>query len=282
MSKAKVVAEKSSKLYGKKSKIFLADEMPDSKDLEYVEMPEWWRKATNTRGLPFKKIVQIAGDSDSGKTSCCISAMKAAQDQGVTVLYVETEGKTTKQDMTSWGVDTKKIYILQESVVESIYDDVIDWVNDQIAEAPDRKMLLIIDSIGSVISQHDAERSMADSGSKPGGKGKSNREGLNKIIAKRTQCNLAVLLINYTYDNMGSPGKTNAGGKSLNFFSSLTYQTSRKSWFEATVKGEKVRKGAVVSWKLFKNHIDRENPGPKVVDLKITAEGIEVLGQGNE
>ena len=275
----KDVKDKMSKLYKKpSSKIFIADEMPDTEDLQYIVMPKWWQQTTYTKGIPFRKIVQIAGDSDSGKTSCCIAAMKAAQEQGVTILYVETEGKTTKKDLTSWGVDPKKVYILQESVVENIYDDAIDWVDSQLAKDKEAPLLLIIDSIGSVISKHDAERSMADSGTKPGGKGKSNREGLNKIIAKRTQCNLAVLLINYTYDNIGSPGKTNAGGKSLNFFSSLTYQTSRKSWVEVTVKGEKVRKGAVVSWKLFKNHIDRSNVGPKVVDLKITSEGIEVVG----
>jgi hypothetical protein len=58
----------------------------------------------------------------------------------------------------------------------------------------------------------------------------------------------------------------------------LTYQTSRKSWLEKTVKGEKVRYGAKVQWKLFKNHIDKTNPGPKVIELDITKEGIELTG----
>lgn len=277
-SNAQLVKERGDKLLNpNKSKIFIADDMPDFEDLEYIEMPQWWQDATNTKGLPFRKIVQIAGDSDSGKTSMCITAMKAAQEQGAAVLYVETEGKTTKKDMKEWGVDTSKIHVLQESVVENIFDDVCDWVDTQAG----KKILVVVDSIGSVISKHDAERSMADSGSKPGGKGKSNREGLNKLIAKRTQVDLALLLINYTYDNIGSPGKTNAGGKALNFFSSLTYQTSRKSWYEATVKGQKVRKGAVVTWKLFKNHINRSDPGPKVIEFRITSEGFEYLGGSN-
>lgn len=275
---AKDVQDKSSKLYSKKSRIFVADEMPDNEDLEFVEMPTWWQQATNTRGIPFRKIVMIAGDSDSGKTSCSIAAVKAAQEQGVGVLYVETEGKTTKKDFTDWGVDPKRLHILQESVVENIYDEVLSFIDDQIANKPDTKLLIVFDSIGSVISKHDAERDMATSGTKPGGKGKSNREGLNKLIAKRTQHDIALLIINYTYDNIGSPGKTNAGGKAVNFFSSLTYQTTRKGWFEGTVKGEKVRKGAIVSWKLFKNHINRSEPGPKVVEFKISAEGFEYLG----
>jgi RecA/RadA recombinase len=277
------IQAKTSRVVNKtKSKIFTADAMPDFEDLEYVVMPEWWQKATNTKGLPFRKIVMLAGDSDSGKTSASIAAVKAAQEQGVKVLYVETEGKTTKQDFVNWGVNPKELSVLQESVVENIYDDICGWIDDQSAEDPDTKILLIIDSIGSVISKHDASRSMADSGTKPGGKGKSNREGLNKIIAKRTQHDIALLLINYTYDNIGSPGKTNAGGKAVNFFSSLTYQTSRKGWYEATVKGVKVRKGAFVTWKLFKNHIDRSNTGPKVVEFKITADGFELVGGSDE
>lgn len=278
MSKIDELKKKTDKLLNKNSKIVLASDMDDDKDLEYVEMPDWWQKGTNTKGLPFRKIVMIAGDSDSGKTSCSIAAIKAAQEQGITTLYVETEGKTTKKDFTDWGVDPNKLYMLQESVAENIYDDVCAFVDEQIESNPGTKLLVVLDSIGNVISKHDAERTLADSSQKPGGKGKTNREGLNKLIAKRTQCNMALLLINYTYDNIGSPGKTNAGGKAVNFFSSLTYQTSRKSWIEATVKGEKVRKGALVQWKLFKNHINRSSPGPKVIELKITSEGIELAG----
>lgn len=260
----------------RESKIILADELSDTQDLEYIEMPEWWQKATNTKGIPFRKVVMIAGDSDSGKTSCSIAAIKAAQEQGVTALYVETEGKTTKKDFLDWGVDPKKLYMLQESIAENIYDDAVSWIRDN----DSKRCLIVIDSIGNVLSQRDMERNLADSDSRPGGKGKTNREGLNKLIALRTTCDLALLIINYTYDNIGSPGKTNAGGKAVNFFSSLTYQTSRKSWIERQEKGKKIRVGAKVVWKLFKNHIDRANPGPKVAELDITSEGIKFVGEG--
>jgi len=276
MSRAQELLAKSKKLQN--SKITLGSDLPEANELEYIVMPEWWQKGTNTKGLPFRKIVMIAGDSDSGKTSMSIAAIKAAQEQGVTVLYVETEGKTTKKDFTDWGVDPNKLYIMQESIAEDIYDQVCGFVD----ERPKEKMLIVIDSIGNVLSKHDVERSLSESGQKPGGKGVINRAGLNKLIAKRVMHDVALLIINYTYPNIGSSGKTNAAGKAVNFFSSLTYQTSRKSWIEATVKGQKVRKGAVVTWKLFKNHIDRSNPGPKVVEFKITADGFELVGSGDE
>lgn len=268
---------KPSKLTRPKSNIFSADEMPDSDNLKYIVMPSWWQEGTRTKGLPFRKIVMIAGDSDSGKTSASIAAIKAAQDQGVTVLYVETEGKTTKKDFTDWGVDPKKkLFVLQESIAEKVYDDTLGFLNERLEKNPKEEILVIIDSIGNVISKHDAERVLSESAQRPGGKGKTNREGLNMLIAMRQMHDIAVLIINYTYDNLGSPGKTNAGGKAVNFFSSLTYQTSRKSWIEKTVKGEKVRIGAKVQWRLFKNHVDRSNPGPKSIELDITAEGIRL------
>src|SRR5258708_23434207 len=108
----KVVAD-TQKLYNKTpsklSNVGLGSKLRGMEDSDCLVMPEWWQKATNTKGLPFGKIVMIAGDSDSGKTSCAIAAMKAAQSQGVAVLYVETEGKTTTNDMVGWGVDPDQI-----------------------------------------------------------------------------------------------------------------------------------------------------------------------------
>lgn len=64
-------------------------------DADYIIMPPWWKECTGVPGLPFGKLVMIAGDSDSGKTSAAIEAMREAQRQEVGVIYVETEGKTT-------------------------------------------------------------------------------------------------------------------------------------------------------------------------------------------
>jgi hypothetical protein len=138
--------------------------------------------------------------------------------------------------------------------------------------------LVVFDSIGNIVSQRDSEIDLMEQNSQPGGKGKINRLAINKMIAKRDQDNAAILLINYTYDNLGSPGKTNAGGKALNFFSSLTFQTSRKGWYERTEKGQKIRAGADVTWKLFKNHLDKSGSNKKEFTLRITSEGISVIG----
>lgn len=274
------MAAKSSKLFDV-SGVILGSDLPDENELEYIEMPKWWQESTKTKGLPFNKFVVIAGDSDSGKTSCCITAAKQAQDQGVTVLYVETEGKLTRKDLKEWGVDLNSIYLIQTSIAEDVYDRTVKFVQSRVQTHPKEKLLIILDSIGNVLSQSDLDRSMMESAQRPGGKGKANREGLLKLLAMRSIYKVAILLISYTYDNIGSPGKTNAGGKAINFDSSLTYQTSRKGWLERTEKGTKIRIGARVVWKLFKNHIDRSSQGPKEIEFEITKDGFKYVG-GND
>lgn len=281
---SKVIAN-TQKLYNKNpsmlAKIGVGDKLRGIADSDFLVMPQWWQKATNTKGLPFGKIVMIAGDSDSGKTSCSIAAMKAAQEQDVAVLYVETEGKTTTQDMTNWGVDPSQVMLVQSSIAEEAFELMFSSWDSFFASYPKGKLLVVFDSLGNVVSQRDSEIDLTEKSQKPGGKGQINRLGINKLIAKRDENDVAVLMINYTYDNIGSPGKTNAGGKAVNFFSSLTYQTSRKGWLEKTVKGEKVRTGARVQWRLFKNHIDKANPGPKSVEFEITADGFHLVDSSN-
>lgn len=274
------------KLYGKDTdklnRIAVGDNLKSMADGDFLTMPDWYQKATNTKGLPFGGMVMIAGDSDSGKTSCAIAAMKAAQEQNVAIIYVETEGKTTTNDLINWGVDPSGIMLVKSSIAEEAFDMLFKMWDSFAKKYPTDKLLVIFDSIGNVVSKHDLEMDMTTTNQKPGGKGKTNRQGMNSLIVRSRKGMAATLVINYTYDNMGSPGKTNAGGKSLNLFSSLTYQTSRKQWLEKTVKGEKVRIGAKVQWKLFKNHIDKQNPGPKIVELDITADGVKLSSSNFE
>jgi len=278
---SKVVANVQ-KLYAKDpklSKISMGTNLVGRTKEDFIEMPEWWKKGTNTYGLPFGGYVMIAGDSDSGKTSMAIAAMKAAQERpNCGIIYVETENKTSKEDLIAWGVDPSQIIIIKSAIAEEAFQMLFDVWSSYTNNYPDAELLVIFDSIGNVMSRHDMEMDMSTASQKPGGKGKANRQGINRLIAQCQEGRVAGVLINYTYDNIGSPGKTNAGGKSLNLFSSLTYQVSRKQWLEKTVKGEKVRIGAKVQWRLFKNHIDKSNPGPKVIELDITADGISLSG----
>lgn len=245
--------------------------------VDFLKMPEWWLEATGSIGLPFGKMVMLAGDSDSGKTTAAITAMRAAHEQGVGVIYVETEGKTTESDLRSAGVDPDQILLIQSGVAEEAFELMFAAWDSFKKSYPGERLLVVIDSIGNVVSQRDSEIDLSEQSSKPGGKGQINRLAISKMVSKRDEDNAAILLINYTYDNIGSPGKTNAGGKAVNFFSCLTFQTSRKGWYEKQVAGKKVRCGVDVKWSLFKDHLNRTGTKKKESILRISADGVECL-----
>lgn len=264
------------------NKLGMGDKLKQLGEGDFLKMPQWWVDVTNTPGLPYGAGVQFAGKTDSGKTSVALEAIKAAQEQNHAVIYIETENKTSERDLLKKGIDPTQIAIIRTTVAEEAFEmlfTVWDAIKDKHPEAP---MLIVWDSFGNMVSQRDSDLSMIDGKQKPGGKGAANRLGLSKLISKFSgSSKVALFIVNYTYANLGSPGRTNAGGEALGLLSSLIYQTSRRGWLEKTVKGEKVRIGAQVQWTLYKNHVFKDTPGPKQILVNITSNGLEIVGKSN-
>lgn len=262
------------------SKIGVGNRLRQLGDSDFLKMPQWWVDATNTPGLPYGAGVQLAGKTDSGKTSAALEAMKCAIEQGHGVIYIETENKTTERDLVTKGIDPSQVFIIRTTISEQAFELLFAAWDQFKLDNPDAPLLIVWDSFGNSVSQRDSELSMIDDKQQIGGKGKANRLGLSKLISKFEEASkVAFLLINYTYSNLGAPGQKNAGGDALGLFCSLIYQTARRGWLEKTVKGEKVRIGAQVQWTLYKNHVFKDMPGPKQVLLNISSEGIECMNK---
>jgi RecA/RadA recombinase len=223
----------------------------------------------------------IAGDTDSGKTSTAIQAMKAAQDKGIQVFYAETENKTNTSDFVKWGVDPDKVLVIQETIAEHLYQSLFTYIRGFKESFPGKELLVIVDSMGNVVSQRSQDMDLTEESDKPGEKGKINRQMLEILISlvrdKSSDVRIATLLINYTYDNIGyAKGKTAAGGKGPMQFSSLVYQTQRKGTEYETTKGVDTKSAAVVLWTLIKNHIYKDKPGAHKVTIEIDSAGMRV------
>ena len=255
---------------------------------DYVVMDSWWKDKFGVMGLKFGHMAQIAGKSDSGKTSICLDAMRRAQEQGHGVIYVETESKTGPEDLIAAGIDPAGVIAINSAIVEEAFELSLKAWDSFFSDYPNEKLLFVFDSFGNTVSMRDSGLEMTQKTAMVGGAAKTNRLGLSAMRAKMIKDPVAVLFINRTYDNLNSPGKSNAGGDAINFFSMLTVQTARKGWYERTVQGEKVRAGATVVWNVYKNHYAkalRDEKGnaillPKSVELKITAEGISPTDSG--
>jgi RecA/RadA recombinase len=254
---------------------------------DYVVLDDWFKDNTGVLGLKFGHVVQIAGDPDSGKTSLSLLAMRKAQEQGYGVIYVETEGKTSENDLRGAGIDPSGVITVHTKITEEVFDAANRAIDAFFDDFPGAKVLVIIDSYGNTISMRDADMDLTEKGAMVGGAAKTNRMGIGAIAAKQIKDPIALLVVNYTYDNMGSPGKTNAGGKALDFMCMLTFQSQRSGWYEKTQNGVKVKAGAFVKWRIYKNHYAKsilnedgtQKLFPKEINLKITSEGFEFVEQ---
>ena len=249
-----------------------------TKPEEFVIGPKWWQEMTGAHGIPYGFIVQVAGNTDSGKSSAAIEFMRKAQEQDVVIILADTERKTTKTRLTQWGVDPDKILLVRGKTLEDMYQGIDDYLETTLEVDPKAKILLIIDSLGNTVSETEAESSIRDS-IQMGRRANVNNRAFSRLLPRLGK-NIAMLVINQTYDNMGSPGKTNKGGKNKDFYCVLTFQTTRIGWLEGQVKGEKVRKGAKVKWVVYKNHlIDNDKLLGKQYELDVTGAGMALKGE---
>lgn len=255
----------------------------DPKD--YVAMPPWFKEYFGIIGYPFGKWTQYSGKPDSGKTTACLMAIKAAQEQGHAVVYVETEGKTTRGDLIAAGIDPKGVIIINTNITEEVFEGTNKALDQISKDFPEAKVLLLIDSYGNTTSMRDSEIDFTSQVGMVGGHAKTNRNGIGAIHAKQMKQDIAVLIINYSYANIGSVGETNAGGRALEFACSLIIAASRVSNYEVTRAGVKVKAGINGRYRTTKNHytkglVDEKGDPillPKDLNFRISAQGFEVL-----
>lgn len=250
-------------------------------DKDFVLLDPWWKEATGVKGLPFGYVFMIAGNSDSAKTSFCIEAMRCAQEQGVHIILVDTEKKTVGDRLTARKVDPNGIALIRPDYLEDAYDGIDKWIDAIKASDPDGKILIIFDSLGNTPAKAESETDVDDS-LQMGLAAKINKRGFRRLVPRLNRDGIHILVINQTYANMGSSGRTNAGGNAVDFFSALTFQTSRMKWLEKTVKGEVVRVGARAIWTLYKQHLMGDVPLQKKIMLDVTKDGIKLVGSDAE
>jgi RecA/RadA recombinase len=252
---------------------------------DYIVMPEWFKRYYGVMGYPIGKWTQYSGKPDAGKTTACLMAMKAAQDQGFAIVYVETEGKTSERDLLAAGIDPAGVITVNTNITEEVFEGACIALDQIENDYPGAKVLLVIDSYGNTTSMRDSEIKFTEKVGMVGGAAKTNRMGIGAINAKMLTQKISVIIVNYSYANLGSVGETNAGGRALEFACALIISASRVSNYEVTRGGIKVKAGINGRYRTTKNHYIKglTNPDgtpympPKDLNFRITAEGFTVI-----
>ena len=195
-------------------------------------------------GLPRGRIIIIDGEFQSGKTFLCQQVIKSAQNFGLSVAYFNVEQKLDPDWFVKTGIDISNIAVIQGNVAESIFDSVMDLIENGVG-------VIILDSLTAMVPISESEDEMDKQ--TIGLQARVFSKGFRKMVGKLSDSQTTVVITSQKRSGMGpySPD-LNPGGKASYFYSSLILNVRRKEWKEDENK-EKI--GYMMAVKSMKNNI---------------------------
>lgn len=243
-----------------------------------------WQLCTSILGLPFGKVVQISGRPDSGKSTHAMQFMKLAQDQGHLVVLWDSEQKfSTRRFDNYFEGNSANLLVVSSKMISEGADLVEQLVHAAMSKMPDKKILIVWDSVGGSLPKSEKGKSKRDS-RQMAEAAKENGAVVRGLIMLMEQYRnkesneerIGVLLINQTYANIGAPGQIESGGQKVAFHSSLIVQLTRACDLFKTRDKIKRKVGIRTKMRIKKNHLfDAEDTIAEML-LDITAGGIAV------
>ena len=126
------------------------------------------------RGIPYGKILEVAGEESSGKSLIAYNFAYCCQQLGGHVIWVDAE----QSWMNSWaeenGVDPSKVTILTDTRIEYIADAVADialYLRSQLTH--NEPILLVIDSLAAMDCADNIDAKLVDGKAEMGGRAKA-------------------------------------------------------------------------------------------------------------
>lgn len=206
-------------------------------------------------GLPQGRLILIAGEPSSGKSSLTI---QIAESFGKKILYVDTESTLTTDYIESLRADPKHFYHVLPETTEKMCDIIR-------ANIPNFDAI-IVDSINNSASNEQMQKGAGD-------RTMANRalvlaNQLPILIGLCNQYNTTLIILSQVRENMNkankySPDTVVPGGKSLHHNSSLTLELFSSSKIKDDVSKEEVVLGQ-------NSNKTKEEVNGKLVRIKCT------------
>lgn len=212
-------------------------------------------------GYRIGRIINIIGDSSSGKTLCAIEAMAnfITKFPGAKIVYAEAESAFDSSYAESLGLDLTKIELRskdtdnQITLVEDFYTDLKTFC-ESVRDNPNGG-LYILDSLDALSDVSEQEREMTDG--TYGSKAKKLSELFRRITTLLNKANITLLIISQTRDKIGGLGfgkqYTVSGGNALKFYASQRIYLQHLKQLTRTVKGIKRVTGVSIKAQCIKN-----------------------------
>ena len=181
------------------------------------------------KGVPLGKVTVFAGESGAGKSYICAgNIVKAAQEQGIFVVLIDSENALDESWLHALEVDTSedKLLKLNMSMIDDVAKTISTFMDDyrSMAEEDRPKVLFVIDSLGMLLTPTDIDQfnkgdMKGDMGRKPKQLTALVRNTVNMIGSH----NVGLVCTNHTYasQDMFDPDDKISGGQGFIYASSI-------------------------------------------------------------
>jgi RecA/RadA recombinase len=181
------------------------------------------------KGVPLGKVTVFAGESGAGKSYICSgNIIKAAQEQGIYVILVDSENALDEKWLVDLGVDTsdEKLLKLNMAMIDDVAKTISEFMKEYKAmpEESRPKVLFVVDSLGMLltptdVNQFEAGEMKGDMGRKP----KALTSLVRNCVNMFGSWNVGLVCTNHTYasQDMFDPDDKISGGQGFIYASSI-------------------------------------------------------------
>lgn len=216
-------------------------------------------------GIPFGKILEVAGEESSGKSLIAYDFAYATQQLGGHVIWVDAE----QSWMNSWaeenGIDPERVTLVNDTRIEYVADIVADlaiYLRSQLTH--NEPILLVVDSIAAMDCADNIDAKMVEGKAEMGGRAKAlykyfriRSELFYKLGITQIYINQLRTALNVGF---GKDNTTTTGGAALKFYASIRAAFYAGKTLTIKQKGKERKAGKLVTIRLIKNKVAPPRP----------------------
>lgn len=196
-------------------------------------------------GFARGKITILSGQPSMGKSTVAYSAMSEAQKLGLRALLYDVEYSFASEYGESVGIDPKKLMVLREAYAEDGLDAVLEAVEGG------KYALIVIDSIGALLSRVDAEKA---SGEKTiGVQASLTARFIRRVVPLLSLRNCALVCITHEFTDIMSGKIMASGGAKIMYHASQHLRLKQK--YGVVLKQGDLKIGKIIVAEMKKNKI---------------------------
>lgn len=196
-------------------------------------------------GIALGKITLFSGQPSVGKSTLAYSALAEAQKLDYKPLLYDVEYAYDKGYCESVGINPEALYIVQEPYAEDGLDAILEAI------ASGQYKIIVIDSIGALLSRIDAEKT---SGEKSiGTQASLTARFIRRAVPMLAVNNVALVCLTHEFTDIMSGKIMASGGAKLMYHASIHARLKPK--FGSVLKSGDVKIGKVIVMEMKKNKL---------------------------